>query len=95
MLRETENIVYEVLSKNKRARKDDFILYGAVIKRQGVDLNQSVLEFLAYAKERKMPSFETVSRCRRKLQAQNEDLVDLDTKEIRMEQEQEFLRYVR
>lgn len=95
MLRETENIVYEVLSKNKRARKDDFILYGAVIKQQGVNLNQSLMEFLAYAKERKMPSFETVSRCRRKLQAQNEDLVDLDTKEIRMEQQQEFLRYVR
>lgn len=95
MIKDTEQTVYEVLVGNKRARKDDFVLYGAVLKKQGVDLSQNLMEFLAYAKERKMPSFETVSRCRRKLQAQNEDLVDLDTKEIRMEQQQEFLRYVR
>ena len=94
MIKDTENIVYEVLSKNKRARKDDFVLYGAVIKRQGVDLNQSLMEFLAYAKANKMPSFETVSRCRRKLQAEDNSLIDLDAKQVRAEQRQEFLKYV-
>ena len=59
------NVVVDVLEKNIRARQDDFILYGAVLKRLGVDLKQSMCEFLANARINKMPSFETVTRCTR------------------------------
>lgn len=37
-LKKVEDVVIDVLEKNIRARQDDFILYGAVLKRLGVDL---------------------------------------------------------
>lgn len=48
-----ENIVLRVLEENKRARSDDFILFGSVLKRLGVDLQTTLYEFLASAKGRK------------------------------------------
>lgn len=72
-----EDVVLRALEENKRARGDDFILYGSVLKRLGVDLQSSLFEFLASAKSNKMPSFETITRCRRHIQELRTDLQDV------------------
>lgn len=64
-LKNLEPIVLDVLENNKRAREDNFILYGSVLKRIGVPLDTHLFNFLARAKERDMPSFESVARVRR------------------------------
>lgn len=92
-IKKTEDIVLDVLEKNERARKDDFVLYGAVLKRLGVDLKQSLYEFLANAKENKMPSFETVTRCRRHIQELRTDLTDSKTAIAREENIERFKEY--
>lgn len=69
VIKNTEEVVLSVLEVNLKARDDDFILYGSVLKRLGVDLIRTNLyEFLSTAKEKKMPTFETVTRCRRHVQ---------------------------
>ena len=90
-----ENIVLKALEENKRARSDDFILYGSVLKRLGIDLQMSLYEFLANAKRNKVPSFETITRCRRHLQELRTDLQDSKTAVMREERIQEFKEYNR
>lgn len=92
-LKKVEDVVIDVLEKNIRARQDDFILYGAVLKRLGVDLKQSMCEFLANARINKMPSFETVTRCRRHCQELRQDLVDIKTAVKREENIERFKEY--
>lgn len=92
-LKKTEDIVLQVLEKNIRARKDDFVLYGAVLNKLGVNLKQSLCEFLAKAKENKMPSFETVTRCRRHIQELRTDLTDTKTAVAREENIERFKEY--
>lgn len=88
-LKVTEEVVLKALEENKRARSDDFILYGAVLKRLGVDLkNTNLYDFLATAKQNKMPTFETCSRARRKIQEYRQDLIDVNIAVIREERRQ-------
>lgn len=94
-IKNIEGFVLQTLEENKRARKDDFVLYGGVLKRMGVDLHQQLCAFLANAKEDKVPSFETVSRARRKIQETRKDLVDAEAEELRIQAEQDFIIYSR
>ena len=44
----------------------------------------------------KLPSFESITRCRRKMQAKNEELIDKKTEKIRKEEELKyFMEYGR
>lgn len=88
-----EDIVLRVLEENKRARSDDFVLFGSVLKRLGVDLQTTLYEFLASAKDNKMPSFETITRCRRHIQELRTDLQDRKTAVAREERQQDFKEY--
>lgn len=92
-IKKTEDIVLDVLENNIKARKDDFILYGAVLKRLGVDLRQELYKFLASAKDNKMPSFETVTRCRRHCQELRQDLIDIKTAIKREKNIERFKEY--
>ena len=88
-----EDVVLKVLEENERARSDDFILFGSVLKRLGVDLQTTLYEFLASAKDNKMPSFETITRCRRHIQELRTDLQDRKTAVVREERQQDFKEY--
>lgn len=92
-LKSTEEIVIDVLRRNERARKDDFILYGSVLRQLGVDLSTSLYEFLSKAKTNKMPTFETVSRCRRHINELLPELADQKTVEKRIEKIADFKKY--
>jgi hypothetical protein len=94
-LKVTEEVVLKALEENKRARSDDFILYGAVLKRLGVDLkNTNLYDFLATAKQNKMPTFETCSRARRKIQEYRQDLIDVDIAVIREDRKEKIKDWI-
>lgn len=75
-LKSLESIVIDALKRNPRARQDDFILYGSVLKAMKVSFETTIFQFLATAKENKMPTFESVSRCRRHIQELMPELKD-------------------
>ena len=95
MIKTYEEIVLNILEKNQLAREDDFILYGAVLRKLGVGGDKPLFDFLATAKKNKMPSFETITRCRRHIQALREDLIDGKTAEARNNKIAEFKEYNR
>ena len=95
-MQKLEDIVLSILQKNWRARQDDFILYGAVLKRLGVSLETTTLyDFLARAKYNKMPSLEGVPRARRKICEKHPELVDKETEKHRTAEQSNFINYSR
>lgn len=95
MKQNIEDIVLKALEKVKLARKDDFILYGIVLQNLGVNLNRPIKDLFIYHKEMGCPSFESVSRCRRKITETRQDLIDWSTAKIRRDEEEEFIDYSR
>lgn len=95
MIKGTEEVVLELLEENKKLRADDFYLYCAVIKRLGVDTGKPFKEVMINHKQLKLPSFETVSRCRRKIQEQRQDLIDWSIAVIRANEKEKFIDYSR
>ena len=90
----TEQLVLELLETKPNTRTDDFILYGFVLKANGVNLKTTTLgNFLATAKKLKLPSFSAVARARRKMQEQRPDLKDKETAEARREEEYKYIKY--
>ncbi len=89
-----ENVVYKVLLNNKKARKDDFILILEVIREYCPVLLEYKFEivFLEH-KELGLPSFESITRARRKLQKLYPFLLDNETKKKREELEKEYKNY--
>ena len=95
MKQNLEDIVIKALEKVKLARKDDFILYGIVLQNLGVNLNRPIKDLFIYHKEMGCTSFESVSRCRRKITETRQDLIDWSTAKIRRDEEEEFIDYSR
>ena len=95
-IKKYETIVLETLEINQRARRDDFVLYGAVLRKLGVDLTTTTLyEFLSTADSKGMPSFETITRCRRHIQALRTDLTDSQTAIARENKVEDYIYYNR
>ena len=92
-LKSLEKIVLKCLKRNPRARKDDFILYGSVLKELGVGFETTIFQYLATAKEKKMPPFESVSRCRRHIQELMPELKDQKTAVKREEKIEDYKSY--
>lgn len=95
MIKGTEEVVLELLERNKVLRTDDFLLYCAVLKRIGIDTNKPFREIMINHKILGLPSFETVSRCRRKIQETRQDLIDWGTAVIRADEKEKFINYSR
>lgn len=64
----TSDIVKDVLVKHPNTRDDDFVLYAWVLYHKGINLNQSLRDFLATASKSDAPAFATITKCRRTLQ---------------------------
>ena len=90
-----EEIVKEILFNQPNACIDDFRLYGYVLKNIGVDTSIQLREFLWIAKNKNYPSFESVSRARRKIFEDYPELQPLEMKLKREEKEREYIRYSR
>lgn len=74
-----ENTVLRLLESNPHTRTDDFALLDAYY---GETVDTSIMSFktiCVHHNELGLPSFETIRRCRQKIQAQRPDLVDPGT----------------
>ena len=94
-IKSTAKLVLEILEENEFARKNDFRLYVEVLRKKGINLDCPAHYFFYTAKYLKVPSFETVTRCRRHIQKKHPDLVDEQTAEARAEFEEEIKEFVK
>lgn len=94
-MRKLEGIVKDVLEESKEAREDDFLLIFKVYKA----INESVIykdfrQVMRDHVEFGLPSFESITRARRKVQKEYPELQSSKrTKEIRAAEEKAFYNY--
>jgi len=91
-IRKVHTIVQKVLSENEGARKNDNSLIIGVLKEIGIDTKRPLTEIL---KDSNIPSFESITRTRRKIQKENPSLRDCTIAEYRAEQEKIYRDYAR
>ena len=96
-LKTVEGKVKAVLQKNEDARNDDMVLYLALcnlyLKNAGT---MPLAEIMTRHKELGLPSFESVGRTRRKLQAEHPELLgSVRIQKLRAKQEQNYRRYAK
>ena len=85
-----KELVKELLETKPLTRTDDYILYGSVLKRLGYSLDMPLREFLQFHKQMKMPSFKSIERTRREIQAECPELIDIPTFNVRYDAEKEY-----
>lgn len=85
-LNKIKSVVARVLEKHENARKDDFVLFAYVCDEMGVPINFDMRTMLHEHKLFGLPSWESVSRARRKIQAEYKELTDAKTVEKRAEE---------
>ena len=94
-LYKVEDIVREVLKENKKSRSDNFMLVYEVYCR--IDRNLTKKPFnhvMLLHDEYNLPSFESIVRCRRKLQADNENLRPSENiQELRLNKTADYINY--
>ena len=66
-IRNTAEIVKEILEQKPRARDCDFVLYGFVLNKYGYSVSIPFNELANLVKAEELPSMETVGRARRKV----------------------------
>ncbi len=76
-----ENMIIDILGRNRVARKDDHMLYIEVCSDINPNCLDNFMEAFKYRKEFGLPSFESVSRARRKVQEKYPEF--LEEKKIR------------
>ena len=97
-LDKVENIVKKVLEEYEDSRNDDFVLVFRVYKEinEGAMIRELFCEVMLNHKEYGLPAFEGISRARRKLQAEHEELrANKKVTEFREQKEEEYREYSR
>ena len=97
-LDKTENIVKKVLEEYEDSRNDNFVLVFRVYKEINEDLviRNLFCTVMLNHNEYGLPAFETVVRCRRKLQAKHKELrANEKVEEARTNLEEEYREYSR
>jgi len=82
------NQVENILSVSKKARNSDKELLIIYMQKFGLDLSPQQIELF-----KKMPSAETITRCRRLLQEEGKYLPTKEVDQARFEKYQEFKEY--
>ena len=92
-----EPLVRSVLEEDPEARNDDFRLIAEVYYRLNQEIGRLSFNIVMLGhKELKLPSVESITRARRKLQAEYEYLkADKETEILRTNEEEEFRRYAK
>ena len=89
-----EDIIKPILEQHPETRGDDFLLYAEVIREYRPELAElSVIDFFVAHKDLYCPSYESVTRVRRRLQAKHPELCSDKVKERRAKQEAEYKTY--
>ena len=89
-----EPLVMEALINNKESRKDNFVLYVEVLK-HFINPKMSLEDICLNHKILGIPSLESITRCRRKIQEENPKLKDPGAAKIRAKEEKEYKEYAK
>ena len=89
-----ENLVHSILLRHPATRGDDKLLYYWVLSEEGYNTGITLYSFLLGTGN--FPNYDSISRARRKLQAQYPELRPPKGDQIRREEaEQEYIEYAR
>lgn len=89
-----ENIVHAILKDKVATRSDDKLLYYWVLHEEGFNTGISIDRYLLSASD--YPNYDSISRIRRRLQAQFPELLPVKKEQIRrQEAEEDFRAYAR
>lgn len=89
-----EEIVRPILEQFPETRGDDFLLYAEVLKECRPDLvGLAVTDFFVAHKELHCPSYESISRVRRRLQAKHPELTSPKVRARRTEETAAYIGY--
>jgi hypothetical protein len=93
-MRKLEDIVLETLQKSVPSREDDFVLINEVYKRLGIYTDLLNFDYLTkHHIELDLPSYESITRARRKIVEARPDLKS--AAEIRKAEEKAYRDYYR
>lgn len=93
-LKTMEKVVLQVLEESPLARKDDYVLIWLVCQKLKPELvEKPFADVLYHHKALGLPNWETITRCRRKIQEKRPDLVAPETAKKRRKEEQEYIEY--
>ena len=89
-----ENVVRYILTNYKATRSDDKLLYYWVLREERLFTGITLEEFLL--RDEGYPNYDSISRIRRRLQAQFPELLPVKKEQIRrQEAEEDFRAYAR
>ncbi len=94
-LNQVRSVVLRVLAEHEDARKNDFILISRVLDEMGVPSNFDMRTMLHNHTTFGLPSFASVFRARRKIQAEYPEFKDAKTVEIRAAEQEEYKEFAR
>lgn len=95
-LKTMEKVVLQILEEKPATRKDDYVLMLEVCNKLCPDVLYHEFRTALYCHNAlKIPSWETVSRCRRKVQEKYPYLKDENIAVIREAEEKEYIDYAR
>lgn len=96
-IKKAEELVWDILVKYESSRNDNDTLYALVIQSViGIEYFRKIglIEFLINRKELGVPSYETVTRVRRKIQSKHQELRPTEViGNFRKIRETEFIKY--
>ncbi len=94
-MRDYYNAVRQILIENPATRDDDMLLFGAFMAKHNlVSCDKTFYDVMANAKKWGLPSYESITRARRKVQEQ-EPLLQGERRKQRMEEEAKYHEYYR
>lgn len=89
-----QNIVHEVLTTYKATRDSDDLLMAVIYYKYYNISNEPFISIMKHRKEYKLPSYESISRARRKIQELYPDLQGTERiKRIRSKEEADYIDY--
>ena len=91
-IKQVEPIVERALIYHPETRGDNFLLYIEVLK-EYIDTRLPIEHVFRNHKALRIPSLETITRCRRKLQETDPSLRDEEADEIRRQEANAFWDY--
>ena len=93
-INKVEQIVERILEESENAQSDDFLLVYKVYSIIDETLRyKGFNEIVARHKELKLPPFETITRCRRKIQARRPELQNEKQRTIRINETSTYIDY--
>lgn len=87
-MEQIKKIVEQCLANSEQARNDDYILYLEVCKMKGINLDVSAEEY--FRNRKRYPSYDGISRTRRKIQENGLYLATQTTRQKRLKNEERY-----